>query len=104
MITAAPARSWDDVQLVFGRGDPQRCQWFSLGRHEWTAPPWEERAERLRDTLQGLLAFDGDDLVGWCAVGPRPSYPLLATSRSPVPYGDAAKTPQTRACGRSPAS
>ena len=88
MIEVRPAESWEDVQVVFGTGDPQRCQCqrFTIGRYEWTAPPWEERAARLRDGLQGLLAWDGDEPVGWCAVGPRPSYPLLATSRSPVPF------------------
>ena len=95
MFEVVPATSWEDVQVVFGRTEAYRCQCqrFTIGRYEWTPPPWEERAARLRDSLQGLLAFDGDEPVGWCAVGPRPSYPLLATSRSPVPFAGRAEDP-----------
>ena len=95
-MRVVPATSWEDVQVVFGNGDPQRCQCqrFTIGRYEWTAPPWEERAARLRDSLQGLLAFEGEEPVGWCSVGPRPSYPLLATSRSPVPFKGRQEDPQ----------
>jgi GNAT superfamily N-acetyltransferase len=99
-ITVVPANeaSWQDLQTVFGKGDVQRCQCqrFKIGRYEWTPEPWEERAARLREetacgdpsapTTSGLVAYLGDEPVGWCAVEPRTAYPILATRRSPVPW------------------
>lgn len=97
-ITVVPANeaSWEDLQAVLGtRGDPHlcQCQRFKIGRHEWTAPPLEERAERLRSETEcgfpdaaatsGLVAYLDEEPAGWCAVEPRPAFPRLATVRVP---------------------
>lgn len=84
---------WDDVRTVFGtRGDPARCwcQYFKVDAAAWKAQdiPGFERA--LCEQIDagrtsggagpGLLAYAGDDPVGWVAVEPRSSYRRIVTS------------------------
>ena len=89
-ITIVPANesSWDDIQAVFGaRGDAHicQCQRYKLQPGEaFKKVPVEERAHRLRTqtecgdpkskTTSGLVAYLGDQPVGWCAVEPRTAY------------------------------
>ncbi len=87
-IVPANRASFDDLQTVLGRRGPGhgcQCQRFKLERKEsFGSFPREERAERLRaqtrcghpraTTTSGLVAYLGAEPVGWCAVGPRPSY------------------------------
>jgi GNAT superfamily N-acetyltransferase len=97
-ISVVPANeaSWDDLQTVFGmRGSAHecQCQWFKIGRREWTPAAVEERARRLRQDTEcdypdarktsGLVAYLDDEPVGWCAVEPRTAYPRLASTRIP---------------------
>jgi GNAT superfamily N-acetyltransferase len=70
----------------------------------WRVPKggktWEEaKGRRNRDRMRRLvragavhavLAFSGDEPVGWCSVGPRETFPRLETVkalRRPVPEG-----------------
>jgi GNAT superfamily N-acetyltransferase len=99
-LTVVPANeaSWDDLQMVFGSGDPSRCQCqrFKLGPYPWMPEPVGERAARLRDEVGcdepeegrtcGLVAYLAGEPVGWCAVEPRVQYRRLLTSRSPVAW------------------
>ena len=89
-VRVAPANqaSWEHLQRIFGtRGQGTRCQCqrYRLQPGETFANfPAEERAYRLHDqtcagdptaqSTSGLVAFLGDEPVGWCAVGPRSSY------------------------------
>jgi GNAT superfamily N-acetyltransferase len=97
-VVPANQASWDDLQTIFGaRGNAARCQCqrFKLHRLEsFGSFPTEERAERLReqtdcghpdsDTTSGLVAYLGEEPVGWCAVEPRPEYGgLLRNNRVP---------------------
>ncbi|MCU1590854.1 MAG: putative GCN5-related N-acetyltransferase [Frankiales bacterium] len=98
VVVPANEASWEDLQTVFGRGDPSRCQCqrFKLGRYEWTPTPVEERAAQTRDqtgcgepeapSTSGLVAYLGGEPVGWCAVEPRTAYPVLLSSPSPVAW------------------
>lgn len=98
--TVVPANraSWEDLELVFGsRGTAYRCQCqrYKLAPKESFGNfPVEERAFRLRGqtdcghprsrTTSGLVAYLGDEPVGWCAVEPRPEYAgLLRVFRIP---------------------
>lgn len=97
-LTVVPANeaSWEDIQTVFGQGDPAKCQCqrFKLGNADWTPTPREERQARLEietnagnaeaTTTTGLVAYLDGEPVGWCAVEPRTAYPELLTTRSPV--------------------
>jgi GNAT superfamily N-acetyltransferase len=99
-LSVVPANTvgWEELRLVFGSsGAASRCQCqrYKLAPKEsFGSFPAEERAFRLRQqtdcgepgsgTTSGLVAFDGDDPVGWCAVEPRTEYAgLLRVFRVP---------------------
>jgi GNAT superfamily N-acetyltransferase len=86
-----------DLAGLFGQGgDPKWC-WcayyrirgvdFSSGsgaKHKAVlASATEEGAAQRR--APGLLAYDGDEVVGWVSVGPREDYERLAHSRVLAP-------------------
>lgn len=89
-VHAATADRWADVAAVLGgRGDPARCwcQYFRLRGKQWTDAPAESlraalHAQVIADPVPpGVLAYQDDMPVGWCAVAPRRSYQRLASSR-----------------------
>jgi GNAT superfamily N-acetyltransferase len=96
---------WDDVRTVFGtRGDPAGCfcQYFKVDAASWKAQDVAafERAlcEQVdaaraargegsgsgasRTAGPGVLAYLGDEPVGWVAVEPRPAYPRVLSGRA----------------------
>jgi ribosomal protein S18 acetylase RimI-like enzyme len=97
-LTIRPANeaTWEDLQTVFGtRGQASRCQCQRqvLGDRAWWFMPVEERATRLHEQTNvddpdaaetcGLVAYLGDDPVGWVAVAPRTTYRRLFGSNVP---------------------
>ncbi|THG35467.1 GNAT family N-acetyltransferase [Glaciibacter flavus] len=93
---------WADVELVFGtRGDPSTCwcQFFKLTNEEFKTASRDVCRDALRDQVAtldpppGVVAYRGDEAVGWCAVEPRVNYPRVLTSRvidgSEEPLSDA---------------
>ncbi|HEX7197103.1 MAG TPA: GNAT family N-acetyltransferase [Candidatus Limnocylindria bacterium] len=99
-IRVIPANQtpWEDLAAVFGtRGAASVCwcQRYKLQpREAFSRFPAAERAQRLREqtnagrpdaaTTSGLVAYLGDEPVGWCAVEPRPAYEgLLRVYRVP---------------------
>jgi GNAT superfamily N-acetyltransferase len=84
-VVPANEAPWNDVAAVFGtRGSSATCycQRYKLHPGEaFSKFPASERATRLREQTNvghpdatattGLLAYLGDDPVGWCAVEPR---------------------------------
>src|SRR4051794_3545058 len=81
-LRVVPARDapFADVEAVFGtKGDPAHCwcQWYKIPGSDWRSVGDGARRERLAAQLAapgtgpGLLAYDGDTPVGWCAVEPR---------------------------------
>ena len=80
-IVPSSEADWDDVAAVFGeRGPGSRCwcQRYKLFPGESFAGLGPEvLAERMREQTEGgrgLVAYLGDEPVGWCAVEPRPAY------------------------------
>jgi GNAT superfamily N-acetyltransferase len=82
-IVAANDAPWDDVRTVFGtRGDPARCwcQFFKVDNPTWNAqdvPAFEQalcEQQSERGAGPGVLAYLGDEPVGWCAVEPQTAY------------------------------
>lgn len=82
-IVPANQVTFDDLQAVFGERGPAarcQCQRYRLLRGEsFGKQPVEERQHRLREQAGcgdpvapscGLVAWLGDEPVGWCAVGP----------------------------------
>jgi ribosomal protein S18 acetylase RimI-like enzyme len=88
-VVPADDAHWPDVDTVLGhRGDSAQCwcQWFKLSRSQYTETSAAARKARLREQVAsapapGVLAYLGDEPVGWCAVEPRSQYPVLARSR-----------------------
>jgi len=79
-VVSASEVPFADVEAVFGtRGDPATCwcQWYKLRGAAWESASRDELRERLHEQLTapgtgpGLIAYDGETPVGWCAVEPR---------------------------------
>lgn len=97
-VVPANEANCDELLSVFGTRGPAAgcyCQRYKLApREAFSKFPREERAERLRrqtrcgspaaSLTSGLVAYLGDEPVGWCAVEPRPAYSgLLRVYRVP---------------------
>ena len=95
-IVAANQASWTDLQAIFGAtGSPGHCycQTFKVRDRDWSSLTDQDRRERLRqqtncdnpraDATTGLVAYLGDEPVGWVAVEPRTAYPRLLRTRTP---------------------
>jgi len=87
-VRAVSAERWTDFEQLFtARGGPHYC-WCAVYRlpgNEHLSS--EERREATRALVErgvpiGVLAYDGDQPVGWCSVAPRESYAKLARSRT----------------------
>jgi GNAT superfamily N-acetyltransferase len=86
-----PATSvrWKDLETLFGeRGACGGC-WcmtWRLPRSVFDAQKGEGNKSALRRIVRsgrepGILLYDGDSAIGWCAVAPREEYPALTRSR-----------------------
>ncbi len=88
---------WPDLERLFGaRGACAGCwcMWFRLARAEFERAKGEGNREALHALVEsgpppGILAYAGEEPVGWCALAPRAQYPLLARSRILKPVDDA---------------
>jgi GNAT superfamily N-acetyltransferase len=66
---------------------------WRLRRKDWEAGKGAGNKRALRQIVEsgqrpGVLAYDGRDPVGWCAIAPREAYPALARSRVLKPVDD----------------
>jgi GNAT superfamily N-acetyltransferase len=90
VVRPLDASTWDALARLFERpGDPRWCwcmYWRKPGSSWANADTAANRAElrALADAPRapGLVAFRGDEAVGWVSVAPRPDYPRLARSRA----------------------
>ena len=84
-IVPANEAPWEDLQAVLG---PERCfcQRYKTSQWIWHVPEESrvaaQRAQSHCDepgapSTTGLLAYLGEEPVGWVAVEPRPNYPGL---------------------------
>jgi GNAT superfamily N-acetyltransferase len=94
-IIPANQASWADLQAVFGTADYPGmcyCQHYKTRDCHWSSLSGEERHRRLREqtrcdnprarTTSGLVAYLGQEPVGWVAVDPRTAYPRLPKVRT----------------------
>lgn len=95
-VVPANEAPWADLAAVFGvRGPAARCwcQRYKLAPGEAFASwPPQDRADRLRgqseaghprsESTSGLIAYAGNEPVGWCAVEPRTAYDGLVRNAS----------------------
>ncbi len=87
-VRAVTAETWGDyVRLFTSRGAPHYCfctPYRVAGNADLTP---DERRAAMDDLVHagtpiGVLAYEGDEPVGWCSVAPRESYARLARSRT----------------------
>lgn len=87
---------WRDLETLFGaRGACAGCwcMYPRLSRSAWEAGRGAANKRALRRLVAagpppGILAYRGETPIGWCAIAPRGSYPLLARSRVLAPVDD----------------
>lgn len=80
---------WADLEELLGpRGACAGCwcMWWRLKRSEWTRQKGTGNQRAFRKIVEagdppGILAYAGGKPVGWCAIGPRETYPVLERSR-----------------------
>ena len=85
---ATPDR-WADVEELFGeRGACGGCwcMYWRLPRGQWTASKGSKNKSAFKKIVNsgeqpGVLAYDGAQPIGWCAVAPREVFTSLAKSR-----------------------
>ena len=87
---------WKDLEDLFGpRGAVAGCwcMWWRRSSSEFRASSGDGNKRAFRKIVEkgpapGILAYDGDVAVGWCAVRPREEYPRFETSRTLTPLDD----------------
>ena len=81
---------WPVVEQLFGpRGATGGCWcmwWRRRGGKSWTACRGEPNRLAFRDLVlssaaKGVIAFNGDEPIGWCNFGPREDFQRLVASR-----------------------
>ena len=78
-IEIRPATAFDDVKTMVGPKRPDAnvcwCLTYRIPSKENRSLVGPARGERVRELLEdgplGVLAYDGDEVVGWAAVAPR---------------------------------
>ncbi len=69
------------------------CMLWRLGRRQFESQKGEKNRLAMREliasgTVTGLLAYIGEEAIGWCALAPRDQYPALERSRIMKPVDD----------------
>ena len=78
-ITTVPARSFDDVRTMVGPKRPDAnvcwCLGYRIASKENNELRGLERGAKVAELMDqgppGVLAYDGDEVVGWAAIHPR---------------------------------
>jgi len=91
----APER-WRDFTALLGRHGGVGgcwCMWWRQTQREFDARKGESNRRAMKRIVDarrepGILAFDGERPVGWCAVAARSEFPRLARSRILRPVDD----------------
>jgi GNAT superfamily N-acetyltransferase len=82
---------WDDLEQLFGEKGACGgcwCMWWRIEQGEkWQDVKGGEAKKRLRRMIEngrvrGLIAYDGDQPVGWCTFGKRTDFPRLNRART----------------------
>lgn len=89
-------RRWRGLETLFGeRGACGGCwcMWWRLKRSQFEKQKGQGNKRALKRIVDsgevpGLLAYAGREPVGWCALAPRATYPVLDRSRILKPVDD----------------
>jgi GNAT superfamily N-acetyltransferase len=82
------AETWDDFERVLGSNGGARgcwCMHWRLSIAEWMEGKGDGNRRAMKDLASrerapGVLVYEGDQPVAWCALGPRASFPRLERS------------------------
>lgn len=93
----ADSNRWSDLEVLFGEHGACGgcwCMFWRLPRKEFEKNKGAKNRQLLKKIVSnspppGILAFAGDEVVGWCAIAPRSEYVALANSRILKPIDDA---------------
>lgn len=88
-ITPATPGRWVDFETLMGESGGCGgcwCMLWRLSNKSFEAQKGEANRDAMRAIFEsgaepGLLAYDGDEAVGWCSLAPRAVFPRLETSR-----------------------
>jgi GNAT superfamily N-acetyltransferase len=95
-IRTRPLRhdDWPVIERLFGANGACGgcwCMWWRvpMGGKAWVAAKGEPNRRAFRTlvesgTASGVLAFEGEVPVGWCAIGPRATFPRIDRSKALV--------------------
>jgi GNAT superfamily N-acetyltransferase len=86
-------KRWPDFVRLFGEGGVGGgcwCMGWRLPRAQYLRQKGEPNKRAMQKLVRagpppGVLAYDGDEPVGWCAVAPREQYVALGRSASRRP-------------------
>jgi GNAT superfamily N-acetyltransferase len=91
-IEVRPARSFADLRTMVGPKNPDANVCWCLSHRlesklhrSLVGPERAAYAEKLtrRKVAPGVLAYDGDDVVGWAAIAPRSELPFARSRKIP---------------------
>lgn len=80
---------WTDFETLFGKQGACGgcwCMWWRLKRSDFERQKGEANKQSMKrlvasGEVPGILAYAEGEPVGWCAIAPRESYPVLERSR-----------------------
>jgi len=96
-VTVRPltVECWPALEDLFGRAGASNgcwCMYWRIGPRYHDRPRIENRDDRRRLAASprppGLLAFDGEQAVGWCELAPRAELGWLGRTRHLAPVDD----------------
>jgi len=81
---------WDDLEKLFGPHGADGgcwCMWWRIPRAQFVLDCGEPNKQAFKEIVKsgvvpGILGYDKEKPVAWCAVAPREQYPVL--DRSPL--------------------
>lgn len=90
------SKNWRDLETLFGPKGACAgcwCMYWRLKRSVWDKQKGEKNRQALKEIVEsgapaGVLAYEGNKPVGWCAVAPRANFITLENSRVLKPVDD----------------
>ncbi len=97
-LTFRPLNSdtWDDFERLFGERGAYGgcwCMYWRLSPADFKAGKGQGNRQAILDLARsdrppGILAYDGELAIGWCAIAPREEFSALSRSRVLKPLDD----------------
>ncbi len=87
---------WPDFETLFGlRGACGGCwcMWYRMKRADYEKQKGEGNRQSMKNLvasgeIPGILAYNKNQAIAWCSIGPREKFPVLNRSRILKPVDD----------------